>query len=311
MELLLYAAIFLFLLSVIALFGYRMYVRPAKVTETLASPMSNVSVVAISEPAEPLGYKVTKVLQWVGEKLPADPTDASLTRRILIAAGFYSDAALPVLIACRLLSALLFLAASLILVSLTQWRFWIDAVIVAFPPILGFWVPQFILEHLMASRQERLRLALPDALDMLVICVEAGISLDQALRKVSEELMITHPELCRELNLVSVEMRAGQRRAAALKNLADRTMEKEVGKLVAMLIQTDRFGTSVGDSLRAHSDFMRIRRRQEAEERAGKLGVKLIIPVFLFIMPATMVVSAGPAFLTIAKVLLPMMRGEM
>lgn len=123
--------------------------------------------------------------------------------------------------------------------------------------------------------------------------------------------MITHPELCRELNLVSVEMRAGQRRAAALKNLADRTMEKEVGKLVAMLIQTDRFGTSVGDSLRAHSDFMRIRRRQEAEERAGKLGVKLIIPVFLFIMPATMVVSAGPAFLTIAKVLLPMMRGEM
>jgi tight adherence protein C len=125
---------------------------------------------------------------------------------------------------------------------------------------------------------------------------------------VSRELNMTHPELCNELSLVNLEMRAGSRRAEALRNLADRTAEPEIRKLVAILVQTDRFGTSISDSLRTHSDFMRIRRRQEAEERAGKVGVKLVFPIFFFLLPAMLVVAAGPGLLQVFKYLFPMMR---
>ena len=150
---------------------------------------------------------------------------------------------------------------------------------------------------------------LPDALDLMVVCVEAGLGLDQAVRSVSEELRITHPEISEELGLVTLEMRAGKRRVDALKNLADRTGETELRKLVAILIQADRFGTSIAESLRTHSDFMRVRRRQDAEERAGKVGVKLVFPIFFFLLPAMLVVAAGPGLLQVFKQLFPLMRG--
>jgi tight adherence protein C len=150
---------------------------------------------------------------------------------------------------------------------------------------------------------------MPDALDLMVISVEAGMGLDQAIQNVSKELAITHRELSEELALVTLEMRAGKRRADALRNLADRTDEPELRKLVAILIQSDRFGTGVGESLRTHSDFMRVRRRQDAEERAGKVGVKLVFPIFFFILPSMLVVAAGPGLLQVFKYLFPMMRG--
>jgi tight adherence protein C len=124
---------------------------------------------------------------------------------------------------------------------------------------------------------------------------------------VSRETEESHNELSDELGLVGLEMRAGKRRSDALRNLADRTGEPELRKLVAILVQTDKFGTSMGESLRTHSDFMRLRRRQEAEERAGKVGVKLVFPIFLFILPSMMVVSAGPALLKVFQDLFPMM----
>ncbi len=127
----------------------------------------------------------------------------------------------------------------------------------------------------MSRRQEKIKFSLPDALDLLVVCMEAGLGLDQAMVNVSRELEITHPEICQEFNLVSLEMRAGKRRTEALKNLASRAGEPELRKLVATLVQADRFGASIADSLRTHADFMRVRRRQEAEERAAKVGVKL------------------------------------
>jgi tight adherence protein C len=142
----------------------------------------------------------------------------------------------------------------------------------------------------------------------MVVCVEAGLGLDQAVQYVARELGLTHPELSDELNLMTLEMRAGKRRAEALRNLADRTGEVELRKLVAILIQTDRFGTSMAESLRTHSDFMRVRRRQEAEERAGKVGVKLVFPIFFFILPSMLLVAAGPGLLQVFKYLFPMMR---
>jgi len=164
------------------------------------------------------------------------------------------------------------------------------------------------LEKRAKKRQETLRLSLPDALDLLVVSVEAGLGLDMAIQHVARELQVSHPELSEELALVNLEMRAGKRRVDALRNLAERTGEDELRKLVAILVQSDRFGTSMGESLRTHSDFLRNRRRQEAEERAGKVGVKLVFPIFFFILPSMLVVAAGPGLLQIFKYLFPMMK---
>ncbi len=151
------------------------------------------------------------------------------------------------------------------------------------------------------ARRERLRLSLADGLDLLVVCVEAGQGIDQAIRIVSRELEHSHRELSEELSLASLEMRAGTSRSDALMHLAERTGEAEMRKLVNVLIQTDRFGTSVGEALRSHTDYLRVRRTQEAEERAGKVGVKLIFPIFFCIMPSIMIVAAGPGMLKLFR----------
>jgi tight adherence protein C len=138
--------------------------------------------------------------------------------------------------------------------------------------------------------------------------VEAGLGLDQAMQYVATELVKAHPDVCQELELANLEIRGGKRRTEALHNLAERTEEPELRKLVAVLVQTDRFGTSIADSLRTHSEFMRVRRRQEAEERAAKVGVKLVFPIFFLILPSMLVVVAGPGLLQVFKFLFPMMR---
>jgi tight adherence protein C len=172
----------------------------------------------------------------------------------------------------------------------------------------GFALPSLVLDRLVSKRQEELKFALPDALDLMVVCVEAGLGLDQAILKISEELHVTHKEIAEEFGLVTLEMQAGKSRSDSLRNLAERTGEAELRKLIAILIQTDRFGTSMGESLRTHSDFLRVRRQQEAEERANKVGVKLVFPIFFCIMPAMMLVTAGPGLLQIIKQLFPMMK---
>jgi len=172
------------------------------------------------------------------------------------------------------------------------------------------WVlfPTLGLESEVKKRQIKLRLSLPDALDMMVVAVEAGLGLDQTLGYVAKEIEAGHPELADEMGLVGLEMRAGKRRSESLRNLATRTGEAELRKLVAILTQSDRFGTSMGESLRTHSDFMRLRRKQEAEERAAKIGVKLVFPIFIFILPSMMLVAAGPALLKVFRDLFPMMQ---
>jgi tight adherence protein C len=174
--------------------------------------------------------------------------------------------------------------------------------------VLGYFGPSFGLDFLIGSRQERIRYGLPDALDLLVVSVEAGLGMDQAIQHVGRELSTVHPDVADELELVNLEIRGGQRRADALRNLAERTGEPELRKLVAIMIQTDRFGTSIADALRTHSDFMRTRRRQEAEERANKVGVKLVFPIFFLILPSMLVVAAGPGLLQVFKTLIPMMK---
>jgi tight adherence protein C len=168
---------------------------------------------------------------------------------------------------------------------------------------LGFMLPRFILKRMITERQHRIKVGLPDALDLTVICVEAGLALDQAMMRVGEDLRHAHPELSNEFHLVNLEMRAGKPRVEALQNLAARTGADDIRQLVATLVQTDRFGTSVAQALRVHSDSLRTERRQRAEEQAAKTSIKMIIPLVLFILPSILIVTLGPAIIQLYRTL--------
>jgi tight adherence protein C len=168
---------------------------------------------------------------------------------------------------------------------------------------IGYMLPDMVLSRKVAQYKRAIQNGLPDALDLLVVCVEAGSSLDQAILRASQELEIALPPLAAELRTVSTEMRAGKPRLEAFQNFAKRTNLEDVQALVAMLIHTDRFGTSIGQALRTHADTLRTKRRQRAEERAGKIGVKLVFPLVLCMLPALYVVSLGPALIRLSRAL--------
>jgi tight adherence protein C len=174
--------------------------------------------------------------------------------------------------------------------------------------LLAYVAPGIVLARMARRRQHRIQLSLPDALDLLVVSVEAGLGLDQALLRVGTELASAHPELSEELRLVNLELRAGKGRADALRNLADRTGLEDIASLVTMLVQTDKFGTSVAQSLRVHSDVLRTKRRQRAEEAAAKTGVKMVFPLVFCIFPAIWVVTIGPAAIKFVQVLFPIVQ---
>jgi tight adherence protein C len=160
------------------------------------------------------------------------------------------------------------------------------------------------------ARAHKIRLALADMLDLLVVSVEAGLGLDQAIARVGSELAFAYPELSDELRLINLELRAGKARSEALRNLADRTGVDDLSSLVTMLIQTDKFGTSVAQSLRVYSDTLRTKRRQRAEEAAAKTGVKMVFPLVFCIFPAIWVVTIGPAAIRFVTVLFPLIENS-
>jgi tight adherence protein C len=170
---------------------------------------------------------------------------------------------------------------------------------------LGFFLPRFILKRMIRDRQRRITLGLPDALDLTVICVEAGLALDQAMMRVGVDLHHAHPDLSDEFHLVNLEMRAGKPRAEALRNLASRSGVDDIRALVGTLIQTDRFGTSVAQALRVHSDSLRTERRQRAEEQAAKTTIKMVVPLVLFVLPSIIFVTLGPAIIQLVRTLMP------
>ena len=240
--------------------------------------------------------------------MPSSEAEVANLKADLIRAGFRSENALPVFYGVRIVVTLLMLVLCIMMEAKMPPNPVMKLGLMASGIGAGWVLPRFFLEKKVAKRQEILRLSLPDALDLLVVSIEAGLGLDQAIQHVARELHASHPQLSDEMSLVTLEMRAGKRRSEALRNFAERTGEAEFRKLVAILIQNDRFGTSMGESLRTHSDFLRVRRRQEAEERAGKVGVKLVFPIFFFILPSMLVVAAGPGILQIFKYLFPMMK---
>ena len=300
-----------FLMLMVALSGvaYRILYKPGKFLKQLGSPViTEQKQLLVDSEHEPEASTIVTVLHQIGSRVPSSEADVATLRANLIRGGFRSESAVPVFFGLRIVSTL----GMLFLVICMEPRMPPNPMMKIMLMVTGCssgWIlPRFILEKKVARRQEILRLSLPDALDLLVVSVEAGLGLDQAIQHVAKELQVSHPQLSEEMQLVMLEMRAGKRRSDALRNFADRTGEDEIRKLVAILIQNDRFGTSMGESLRTHSDFMRIARRQQAEERAGKVGVKLVFPIFFFILPSMLIVAAGPGILQIFKHLFPMMK---
>ncbi len=174
---------------------------------------------------------------------------------------------------------------------------------------IGYYIPNFILSRIIFLRQRDLFENFPDAIDLMTVCVEAGLGLDAAMKKVGEEMYNKCKPLAEELHLINLEMRAGRTREDALRNLALRTGVEEIEGLVAMLVQADRFGTSIAASLRVHSDMLRTKRRLRAEEAAAKIALKLLFPLIFFIFPSLMLVLLGPAMIQVYRILLPTMAG--
>ncbi|MGB9073990.1 MAG: type II secretion system F family protein [Terriglobales bacterium] len=245
-----------------------------------------------------------QALTPLSKALPLSPTDVSQTRAWLIQAGYRDARHLSFYFGLRVLFAALGLGAVVLATGFNS------PLLIVGVPAFGFFIPRFLLKRAMKERQRRIRLALADALDLTVICVEAGLALDQAMMRVGEDLRPAHPELSAEFHLLTLETRAGKPRVEALKNLAARTGVDDIRGLVATLVQTDRFGTSIAQALRVHSDSLRTERRQRAEEQAAKTTVKMIIPLVLFVLPSLIFVTIGPAIIQLMHVLLPVTGGR-
>ena len=253
---------------------------------------------------------VERVFEPLSRLIPKSPKEVGATAQKLMRAGYRDKAAVTIFFGIKMASIIV--ALLILFLSGSLQRMPSENLIIALVTCVGggYILPDFILSTRVSARQEKIQLALADALDLLVVCVEAGLGLDQAILKTSEELRVTHPDICDELNLVNLELRAGKPRREALKNLAERTGVEDINGLVSMLIQTDRFGTSIAQSLRVHSDALRTKRRQRAEEKAHKVSVKLVFPLVFLIFPSMFVIILGPGVIKIIKQLFPAMGGQ-
>jgi len=222
-------------------------------------------------------------------------TDTTSAARQLALAGYRQPYHVEVFYAFRILLP----ALAAVLISLfvhTDVIFWFIVGV-----IFAFYLPDLFVSRLIRQRRERVRLGLPDALDLLAICMEAGLGLDQALLRVGNELNDTHPDLSDEFNLISLEQRAGTPRIEAWRHMAERTKLDIITAFVSMLVQTDRFGTPISKALAVFSESLRTQRRQKAEELAAKTTVKMVFPLVFFIFPSMFIVLLAPAFISIIR----------
>jgi tight adherence protein C len=297
---------FLATLSLLAALFYAFTPREVNV----AARLSRVAGVPAPIPdevrfAERQKERMRDGLASVGKLMPPAPTQkVSRTELLMARAGYRSPEAILAMRGFKILLPI----ATLAFVFLSGLYRTNPFVVPVMALAAGYLVPDILLTWRVKARQHHLRRGLPDALDLLVICVEAGLGLDQALMKVAQDMRITHHELSEELQLVNLEMRIGKSRIESLRELARRTGLDDIKSLVAMLIQTERFGTSIAQSLRVFSDDMRTKRRQRAEEMSAKTSVKMVPPLVFFIFPALMVVILGPAVLMLISQLMPVMQ---
>jgi len=243
--------------------------------------------------AQAPGSRIEKLIKPFEKVVPRSSRDASTVQKRLAMAGYRRESSVGIFYAAKVLVP----GALLLLATVTQVYAYAPLFVYALAAGLGFLAPDLWLGNRVSARKIKLRLGLPEALDLIVICVEAGLSIDKATMRTSEELRISQPEIADELNLVYLEQRAGRPRAEAWKHLADRTDVDIVRSLASLLIQADKFGTSIGKTLRAHSEALRARRRQDAEEKAAKTTVKLVFPLVIFIFQSLFVVTLSPSMI--------------
>jgi tight adherence protein C len=247
------------------------------------------------KPQRDLTGMINPVARYI---LPQDGEERARAAENLIHAGFRSERALPYYYGLKALLALglpllVFVASA----WLPKWTIGTLGFALLFAAFVGVVLPNYVLEKIKQNRLKKLRNGFPDALDLLVVCVEAGLGLGAAIDRVARDLDVSHTELAEELRLVNVEMRAGVERPVALKNLADRSGLADIRGLVGLLVQTMRFGTSIADALRVYSEEFRDKRMQKAEEQAAKIGTKLIFPLVTCLFPSFFIVAVGPAAL--------------
>lgn len=318
MELPLLAALSTFLVILLAGTALFLYINSREVLQ-MWRRRAEVHTLAGEDnvPAEGFGDQVQAqiraLLEWFAKvNQPSNVEEMRATRRLLITAGYRSGKAPVFYTGAKLLLAVL-LVAVVAMIPVKALGFPTATNLILYyllAATCGYYAPGFWLKHAIAHRQDAVQRAIPDALDLMVVCVEAGLGLDQAIARVGEDVKQAHPVLGDELNILALELRTGVQRQEALRNLAHRTDLEEVKNLVALLVQTDRFGTSIGQALRVHADSMRTTRRLKAEELAAKLPVKLLLPLIFFIFPSMFVVTIGPACIRMVRVLFPALAGH-
>jgi tight adherence protein C len=288
---------FVVVFLLIASFGMLVFYREAmlqRIAEVI-NPAAAKKPKSLLETIQQTGISIGGVVEHFEQVLPKSQAEVSIVRQRLIRAGYRKDTAINVFYGSKVLTPLLVCALAWVtgLVSLGP------LFVIVLSLCLGFMVPDFWLGRQIKKRQKRIRLGLPDVLDLLIICVEAGLSLDQATARTASELKQAQPELCDELSVVVLEQRAGRARAESWRNMADRTDVDVVRNLVTMLIQSEQLGTSIARTLRIHGDTLRTQRVQAVEEAAAKLTVKLLFPLVFFIFPSLFIVILGPAMISV------------
>jgi tight adherence protein C len=243
--------------------------------------------------APPAGSRLEKLVRPFHKVLPRNPAEVSTVRKRLARAGYRETSWVNVFYSSRLLvPGLLCLFA-----TVTRVYEYAPLFVYGLAAGLGFLAPDYWLSNRITARQSKLRLGLPEALDLMVICVEAGLTMDKATMRAAEEMRISQPAIADELNLVYLEQRAGCPRADAWKHLVERTDVETIRSMAQIVVQADKFGTSIGKALRTHADTLRTRRRQEVEEQAAKTTVKLVFPLVLLIFPSLFLVTLGPSMI--------------
>jgi len=294
--------VFIALAVAVVFAGMKLYVRPKEAMERVVGSIDESQHI----PSHP-SLAFHDLIKRLGSIVPQSPKDVTVMQRRLIRAGVRNENALKILYGAKAALGVTFPLLAALFVTNSNFETGNKFATILIAAALGFFGPNEYVRRMASKRQKQIARGLPNALDLLVVCVESGLGLDQAILQVSKELEHAHPEISQEFGLVNLELKAGKRRVEALRNLAERTGVDDLKKLVAVLIQADRFGTGVAQSLRAHADFMRIQARQVAEEKAAKLGVKLIFPIFFCILPSLFVVTVGPVIMKIMRELVPMM----
>jgi len=287
---------------------YWLFMRPQSAATERLKRLSNVSgntaSVPVSLDEEHAGEKIAeRIATPLNRLVPASAAEVQKLQKKLMQAGFRSNHA-PViyrmiqLLSMATLPTLVALTCAILARPLSSALFWI---LIGF--VVGFFAPRYLLGRMIRSRQLRIRWGLADALDLMVISIEAGLGLNAAMLKVSSELKKAHPDVSEEFELANLEIRVGRERDEALRNLAERTGVDDLRSLVAMLIQTDRFGTSIAKAIRVFSDSLRTKRRQRAEQAAQKAAVKLLFPLACFLFPTLFIAILGPALLQLMDTL--------